>query len=158
VSSPHSTSRPPMRLNWTASRQSSILLHGTRLPQICGPACNSVALQPMCTLRLSSSNLAKPHVGSCKCREPKVLAAGTWRSYNHNHNHTCTNNDFRPQNPTSTEDLREIECCNETQLFMLRFSPKHSVSLSKYHEQNAFGSVFPCRLYDGYEATTNAQL
>ena len=41
---------------------------------------------------------------------------------------------------------------------MLRFSPKHNVSLSKYHEQNAFGSVLPCRWYDGYEATTNAQL
>lgn len=104
VSGSQCTSRPITRSTLTAPRRRS-LLHSLQLEsgKCVAAGLQSCRLAAGLQLRPSSSSVAKPHVGSSKCRTLEALAAGTWLAYNHA-SHTFNNdneNDNTQSHPTA---------------------------------------------------------
>lgn len=137
-----------MRLNSTASRQSSYMLHGTRLSQLCGIKPATLSPCSRCVRCACRHQTSLSHMSAVQgLQMPTTQGTGTWLLHNHtcNHNHTYTNDDYRLQISTSSEVPREIECCNELSYLCAGSLPEHSVPLPNHHEQHTSDVVLPCQ-------------
>lgn len=128
---------PIMRSTLTASRCSS-KLHSLQLEsgKCAASKTLSYGLAAGVQLRPSSSRLAKPHVGSFKCRTLKALAGDTWLAYNHtSHTYMKNNdNDTTQFDPTAQRSHEKSNVVINFSSLCLESWPVHSVlqSQAKY--------------------------
>lgn len=134
VSGSQCTSRPITRSTLTAPRRRS-LLHSLQLEsgKCVAAGLQSCRLAAGLQLRPSSSSVAKPHVGSSKCRTLEALAAGTWLAYNHA-SHTFNNdneNDNTQFHPTAQRYHERSNIVMKLSYLYLESWPVHSVLQSQ---------------------------
>jgi hypothetical protein len=126
---------PHLRSTLTASRCSS-KLHSLQLEsgKCADPKRYPVALQRVCICGCRhQASLAKPHVGSFKCRTLEALAGDTWLAYNHT-SHTFNNdneNDNTQFHPTAQRYHERSNVVTKLSYLCLESWPVHSVLQSQ---------------------------